>query len=103
MPGQGAGQPWSRPRTSQQLGLLVLQSEADFHVPRGPPGLAFCKIRSTASALFLGFAEGPFLRGAPALWILLFGKEGFGQSSLTAATSCSSVKPVEGERLLMTV
>ena len=103
MPGQGAGQPWSRPRSSQQLGLLVFQSEADFHVPQGPPSLASCKIRSTASALFLGFAEGPVLRGAPALRILLSGKGGFGQSSLTVTTSCSSVKPVEGEHLLMTV
>ena len=53
MPGWGAGWPWSRPRTSQRLGLLALQSEADFHVPQGLPDTASCKIQSTASALFL--------------------------------------------------
>ena len=96
MPGWGLGDPGPDPAPPSSWVSLSFSQRPSFMSPKAHPAPPPANTKHSFSFVPLGFAEGPFMRGAPALRILLSGKEGLGQSSLTVATSCSSVKPAEG-------
>lgn len=96
MPGWGLGDPGPDPAPPSSWVSLSFSQRPTFMSPKAYPAPPPANTKHSFSLVPLGFAERPFLRGAPALRILLSGKGGFGQSSLMVATSCNSVKPAEG-------